>query len=1087
MNDKQYILDYLGYLKELSRKIGVGVDFGNLVKSKPRNKNLENTFFYFDKNLDIGEIYRIDIGEIYRANKEVDGKLYWYLRQKLIEINNSNQAIFLGIGLLKYVIKENGSYTNKAFGPIFIVNLDIEEDKEGKSISIYFENSYINYDLFNNISENLEDNENSIQLEQAVYFIKTLEEKLEETNNLLGLKTLAKEAILKIPEAFNIKIEQDITIENKNVKEIFYKKESVYLDRNYFFVNNFPSELSTYKSLELLIQEINEEGDFKNSTLKKLFVSAFEEKINLEKVDNFKLEDYEYLTPLQLSESQKKALENAINYEISYIQGPPGTGKSHTITALALLSILLDKKILIVSQKPPAIKVLFEKLTEILEKNNIIPFIYYYDEHKRKMKENVGAVERLNIKDDLKERLRYLEERAIDYINELKELEKNYKKYLALENKYYSIRKDLNDEVKFFEGGFFNIKNYLNHLKCIEIEELNLHKNTFKVLEGYGNTRLLQLRKVFLYRFLKNYHKELELKKFLNISQSLFLDSLIKIIYDYNKIQDTKSKILSFGDIQNLVNRINHIKSQLMQVSKELVNLKLLLKIYENAQKYKNNLAKFKNVFHWVKDRLLKNVQEKVNYENILEIFNIWIVDIPNVDRILPMKPNLFDIVVVDESSQVNLAQIIPVFYRGKHICVVGDHKQLSLEATGLGFSIGGKLDRYTWEKFKPNKIDYEQAKRRDLILTKSSILDFLVSDDSDKDSNRESFNYISAEAQSMLNEHFRSVYPSASFTSKKFYENKIYIMTKNPNLEDKAFKSIKVNGKRHLKFNVVEEEIDEVFKIIESLKRNRRYEDVVLPDYVPENFSIGVLSFTRDQVVRLKIRSYEYGYEDILIGTPEEFQGHEKDVMIISLALDETCTRSKNHYENKNRFNVATSRAKYFTFLVYGGIPENFHLTKEYIVHFESIENVDRKNIDTENAHLDKSKFESELEEFVYNYLKDIVNEINKNYHSDIRIYNQYETCGYRLDFVLHNRKNKKFIALEADGPYHYEQSGLQSINYADWHIERAERLKRAGWKVIHTPYYRWYINGWLDSSNPIMREELERIKKELVENLTT
>jgi len=1087
MNDKQYILDYLGYLKELSRKIGVGVDFGNLVKSKPRNKNLENTFFYFDKNLDIGEIYRIDIGEIYRANKEVDGKLYWYLRQKLIEINNSNQAIFLGVGLLKYVIKENGSYTNKAFGPIFIVNLDIEEDKEGKSISIYFENSYINYDLFNNISENLEDNENSIQLEQAVYFIKSLEEKLEETNNLLGLKTLAKEAILKIPEAFNIKIEQDITIENENVEEIFDKKESVYLDRNYFFVNNFPSELSTYKSLELLIQEINEEGDFKNSTLKKLFVSAFEEKINLEKVDNFKLEDYEYLTPLQLSESQKKALENAINYEISYIQGPPGTGKSHTITALALLSILLDKKILIVSQKPPAIKVLFEKLTEILEKNNIIPFIYYYDEHKRKMKENVGAVERLNIKDDLKERLRYLEERAIDYINELKELEKNYKKYLALEHKYYSIRKDLNDEVKFFEGGFFNIKNYLNHLKCIEIEELNLHKNTFKVLEGYGNTRLLQLRKVFLYKFLKNYHKELELKKFLNISQSLFLDSLIKIIDDYNKIQDTKSKILAFRDIQNLVNRINHIKSQLMQVSKEIINLKLLLKIYENAQKYKNDLAKFKKVFHWVKDRLLKNVQEKVNYENILEIFNIWIVDIPNVDRILPMKPNLFDIVVVDESSQVNLAQIIPVFYRGKHICVVGDHKQLSLEATGLGFSIGGKLDRYTWEKFKPNKIDYEQAKRRDLVLTKSSILDFLVSDDSDKDSNRESFNYISAEAQSMLNEHFRSVFPLASFTSKKFYENKIYIMTKNPNLEDKAFKSIKVNGKRHLKFNVVEEEIDEVFKIIKSLKRNRRYEDVVLPDYVPENFSIGVLSFTRDQVVRLKIRSYANSYEDIFIGTPEEFQGHEKDVMIISLALDETCTRSKNHYENKNRFNVATSRAKYFTFLVYGGIPENFHLTKEYIAHFESIENIDRKDIDTENACFDKSKFDSELEEFVYNYLKDIVNEINKNYHSDIRIYNQYETCGYRLDFVLHNRKNKKFIALEVDGPYHYEMAGLQNINYADWHIERAERLERAGWKIIHTPYYRWYINGWLDSSNPIMREELKRIKKELIENLTT
>jgi Superfamily I DNA and RNA helicases and helicase subunits len=310
--------------------------------------------------------------------------------------------------------------------------------------------------------------------------------------------------------------------------------------------------------------------------------------------------------------------------------------------------------------------------------------------------------------------------------------------------------------------------------------------------------------------------------------------------------------------------------------------------------------------------------------------------------------------------------------------------------------------------------------------------------------------------------------------------------MTKNPNLEDKAFKSIKVGGKRHPKYNIVEEEINEVFRIIESLKKHRRYKDIILPDYVPENFSIGALSFLRSQVEHLKSRNgILYRYEDIFIGTPEEFQGHEKDVMIISLALDETCTRSKNHYENKNRFNVATSRAKYFTFLVYGGIPENFHLTKEYIAHFESIENVDRKDIDTENACLDKSKFDSELEEFVYNYLKDIVNEINENYDADIRIYNQYETCGYRLDFVLYNRKNKKFIALEVDGPYHYEMAGLQNISYADWHIERAERLKRAGWKIIHTPYYKWYINGWLDSSNPIMKEELDRIKRELIENL--
>jgi len=42
--------------------------------------------------------------------------------------------------------------------------------------------------------------------------------------------------------------------------------------------------------------------------------------------------------------------------------------------------------------------------------------------------------------------------------------------------------------------------------------------------------------------------------------------------------------------------------------------------------------------------------------------------------------------VIVDEASQVNIAEIIPAFYRGARICVVGDDKQLGLNAAGVNF-----------------------------------------------------------------------------------------------------------------------------------------------------------------------------------------------------------------------------------------------------------------------------------------------------------------------------------------------------------------------------------------------------------------
>ncbi|MBK7042112.1 MAG: hypothetical protein IPH46_17090 [Bacteroidetes bacterium] len=58
-----------------------------------------------------------------------------------------------------------------------------------------------------------------------------------------------------------------------------------------------------------------------------------------------------------------------------------------------------------------------------------------------------------------------------------------------------------------------------------------------------------------------------------------------------------------------------------------------------------------------------------------------WTAEIKNLGQLFPLQHDLFDLIIVDEASQVNLAEILPAFYRGKNICIVGDHKQLSLKA----------------------------------------------------------------------------------------------------------------------------------------------------------------------------------------------------------------------------------------------------------------------------------------------------------------------------------------------------------------------------------------------------------------------
>ena len=72
------------------------------------------------------------------------------------------------------------------------------------------------------------------------------------------------------------------------------------------------------------------------------------------------------LLPYSLSKSQKDSIIKCLSNDISYIQGPPGTGKSFTISALTIVAKELGLKVLVASQKQPAVDIVHQKITEVL-------------------------------------------------------------------------------------------------------------------------------------------------------------------------------------------------------------------------------------------------------------------------------------------------------------------------------------------------------------------------------------------------------------------------------------------------------------------------------------------------------------------------------------------------------------------------------------------------------------------------------------------------------------------------------------------------------------------------------------------------
>ncbi|MCS6815389.1 MAG: AAA domain-containing protein, partial [Cyanobacteria bacterium] len=499
---------------------------------------------------------------------------------------------------------------------------------------------------------------------------------------------------------------------------------------------------------------------------------------------------------------------------------------------------------------------------------------------------------------------------------------------------------------------------------------------------------------------------------------------------------------------------------------------KLQHDLLRNLKRYQSVVDEFRKLLRWVKQDRILDCMQRIDYSHLSTVFPLWTGEIRDLGRFLPFQPEVFDLVIVDEASQVNIAEIIPAFYRGKSFCVVGDDKQLSLNAAGL-FALNRRFERLVWNRCfagLSRVIDYDRAKDKALIVSNSSILDFIINED----------NHFSI-PKVTLNEHFRSMPQLAEFTSKTFYDGSLLIMTAvGKNINKPCFEAVRVGGQREASKKLVPEEIEALVCQLKGLIRNDSYlkEPLSQHGFTEKNKpSIGVLSFLTQQRDAIRERLQEEFSEDewqtyqLLVGTPEEFQGNERNIILITLGLEGLGSRwAKGHYENPNRFNVATSRAINYTYFIYGGIPKTASLLKQYLRHFgyqihdedlrDSSGYVNPQETPLKGKHkwgFDETKVESEFEFKVLEYLREFIRVYGANH---LELYNQVESCNKRLDFVIFNTRNQDCCAVEVDGVHHFTPDGR---TYSEEHFSRVEVLRRAGWKLVHVPYHQWYRNGWL------------------------
>ncbi|MDB6080996.1 MAG: hypothetical protein JWO53_268, partial [Chlamydiia bacterium] len=146
----------------------------------------------------------------------------------------------------------------------------------------------------------------------------------------------------------------------------------------------------------------------------------------------------------------------------------------------------------------------------------------------------------------------------------------------------------------------------------------------------------------------------------LELNKLMKTNSTNSISYALKRAENERSKRVALY-IQNIVNK------NIVEKWKQGVTIRQIIQQLSRA------FGRSKKAFKTF-DNLRK---EPEKFNAIMDLIPIWIMELDDASRIIPLQPGMFDYVVLDEASQCNVAYTLPVMYRANRTLFVGDSEQM--------------------------------------------------------------------------------------------------------------------------------------------------------------------------------------------------------------------------------------------------------------------------------------------------------------------------------------------------------------------------------------------------------------------------
>jgi very-short-patch-repair endonuclease len=380
----------------------------------------------------------------------------------------------------------------------------------------------------------------------------------------------------------------------------------------------------------------------------------------------------------------------------------------------------------------------------------------------------------------------------------------------------------------------------------------------------------------------------------------------------------------------------------------------------------------------------------------------------------------------------VDLPSITPIIYRGKKTVIFGDTKQMQPRRFAF---VNTNVLSQAWHQAGLEALDPE----RHLHPAEQSLL---------------ALSNIRAEEENLLDEHFRSLPPIIEFSNHLWYGDELRIMT----------------DVRHKAFGHPEQPIVELHAVADGKISNGSQENLAEAQAVvtylnrlvtSEDYSsatIGVIALFEEQAALLQelvaqqIPEDEWEEHDLVVVTPDGFQGDERDVILYSLSWDNDLMprqalsqRQRNHPHEQGMLNVAFTRARDEIHVFHSATIETFTLADgrpgaltKWLRHCADVQQQGRPKPSSSRLGQVDSEFEAEVAAALRN--------------RGLFVLHQYPACGFHIDLVCEREGTR--VAVECDGErYHLDEHGQPRLE----DLEREAILRRAGWRIVRIPYRKW------------------------------